>query len=292
MDSASFLKDALNLSPEDKLSFVLFLLGSVGYEEEADRVARTSTNILKNEQIVESISRYQFPNTGKTRLMYAAMTGNLKRLNFIASLGARVNMTTGGDHGFSKWAALHFASWNGHTECVRSLCDRGAMIDAQTERGLTALHYACIYGYLDVVRLLCERGAQINLQNIDGRTALHDASQLGYTECVRTLLDRAAVIDAQDRYGRTALHWACDSGHLDVVRLLCENGAQIDLQSHFGGTALDNASSCNNIDITRYLCERGANTLLLYHGKTPYTRACQWHGTESPIARLLKSYPH
>jgi ankyrin repeat protein len=82
---------------------------------------------LINEQIVESISRYQFPKTGKTRLMYAAMTGNLKRLNFIADLGARVNMTAVGYHWSSKWTALHFASQNGHTACVRSspLRERG-----------------------------------------------------------------------------------------------------------------------------------------------------------------------
>jgi len=46
MDSASFLENALTLSPKDKLSLVLFLLGSVGYEEEVDRVARTSKDIL------------------------------------------------------------------------------------------------------------------------------------------------------------------------------------------------------------------------------------------------------
>ena len=77
---------------EDRLSLVLFLLGSVGYELEADRVARVSRRILESEQIVEGISRYQFPPKyplpmkGRTRLMYSARTGNLQRLNFIAGL--------------------------------------------------------------------------------------------------------------------------------------------------------------------------------------------------------------
>ena len=76
---------------EDKKSLVLFLLGSVGYEVEADRVARVSRNILDSDQIVEGISRYQFLPKKRSRLMYAAKVGNLERLHFIASLGSRVN---------------------------------------------------------------------------------------------------------------------------------------------------------------------------------------------------------
>jgi ankyrin repeat protein len=212
---------------EDRRSLILFLLGSCGYEEEADRVARVSKRILESEQIVEGISRFQFPRSKRTRLMYAAIVGNLVHLNFIAGLGARVNMTGRGVHSLlGNWTALHFASDNGHTECVRSLLDRGAMIDAQTE------------------------------------------------------------------YGWTALHLACYGGHLDVVRLLCERGAQMDQQIISGGTALYWASFKNRIDIARYLCERGANTLLKSNGETPYTCACTQYGADSPIALLLKAYPH
>jgi ankyrin repeat protein len=184
---------------EDTFSLVIFLLGSVGYEEEADTLARLSTRILKNWQVVEGISRFQFPTTGKTRLMYAAKTGNLKRLNFIADLGARVNMTTKtiktlreARHLQSTLTALHYASENGHTDCVRSLLDRGAMIDAQSYGGDTALRYACKYGHLDVARLLCERGAQMDLRNKNGRTALHMSSiyaPVGYIDSL-SLLDR------------------------------------------------------------------------------------------------------
>ena len=38
---------------EDKKSLVLFLIGSLGFELEADRVARVSKNILQSDQIVE-----------------------------------------------------------------------------------------------------------------------------------------------------------------------------------------------------------------------------------------------
>ena len=178
---------------EDRRSLVMFLLGAVGYELEADRVARVSKRILESEQIVEGISRFQFPWKKRTRLMHAARTGNLQRLNFIAGLGVRVNMTGCGGAGWvGDWPALHFASWHGHTECVRTLCDRGAMIDAQDGYGRTALHLACPRGHLDVARLLCERGAQIDLRTFDGWTALYMALCNNKIDVARYLCERGA----------------------------------------------------------------------------------------------------
>ena len=137
---------------EDRKSLVLFLLGSLGYEGEADRVARVSRNILKSDQIVEGISRFQFPLSGKTRLMYAAFVGNAERLHFIASLGARVNQaTTGGA------VALFYASYNNRLDCARLLCDRGAALNSQTQRGLSPIMAACVRGHLSLVILLSER---------------------------------------------------------------------------------------------------------------------------------------
>ena len=120
--------------------------------------------------------------------MYAASVGNLQRLNFIGGLGARVNMATAG----LKLTALHYASSNGHTECVRSLCDRGAMTNAQHGYGSTALHWACDRGHLDVVRLLCERGAQIDLQSHAGYTALLHAVRHNEIDIARYMCERGA----------------------------------------------------------------------------------------------------
>jgi len=173
------------------IPLILFLLGSYGYEEEADRVAQVSTHTRNNKQIVEGISRFQFSETGRTRLMYAAMTGNLERLNFIADLGAQVNMTTIDDNGLAMWTALHFATRYGHTECVRSLLDRGAVIDIGVDVAVVPFCLACVYGHLEIVHLLYEGGAQINLQcpYLNGQTALASCT------------------------------------NVDIVRYLCENGA-------------------------------------------------------------------
>ena len=135
------------------IPLILFLLGSYGYEEEADRVAQVSTHTRNNKQIVEGISRFQFSETGRTRLMYAAMTGDLERLNFIADLGARVNMIS-----WNVSTALHIACKHGHIKCVRSLINRGAIIEAEDRIRRTPLYRACEEGHLDVVQLLCGWG--------------------------------------------------------------------------------------------------------------------------------------
>ena len=115
---------------EDNKSLVLFLMGSLGYEVEADCVARVSRNILKSEQIVEGISRMQFLPSKKSRLMYAAWKGNSERLHFIASLGARVNQRS--EDGFT---ALYLVCRGNHLECARLLSDRGADLNLQTQNG-------------------------------------------------------------------------------------------------------------------------------------------------------------
>jgi len=187
---------------EDRRSLVLFLLGSCGYEEEADRVARTSKRILESEQIVEGISRFQFPNTGRTRLMHAAKTGNLERLNFIADLGARVNMTTHSrwDEGFT---ALHYASNNCHLDCMSSLLDKGADINAQTNCGFTALHFVSWSSNSNLVPYLCERGADMNLQTYKGWTALRMASNHDERDTVRYLCRKGANTLLVDDSGNT-----------------------------------------------------------------------------------------
>ena len=177
---------------EDRRSLVLFLLGAVGYEHEADRVARVSRRILESEQIVEGISRYQFPRASKTRLMHAARIGHLQRLKFITALGARVNMIAIGEYGISKTTALHFASEYGHTECVRCLCDGGAEISGPDAHGWSPLHNACMKNHLDTARLLCERGAQIDLQDAYGRTPLYTASYFNMIDVAQYLLERGS----------------------------------------------------------------------------------------------------
>jgi len=117
--------------------------------------------------------------------------------------------------------SLDTAAFNGHTDLVRMLLEKGENMEAtRINDGLTPLHTAVYYGHSGVVRLLLEKGA--NIERSDGRpTALYVASCFAHVGVVRLLLEKAANIEVtklKDR--RTALHGAALYLQTEAVRLL------------------------------------------------------------------------
>jgi ankyrin repeat protein len=80
---------------------------------------------------------------------------------------------------------------------------------------------AAFDGETQTVALLLDRGANIHADN---DYALQAAAGNGHTETVALLLDRGADIHADDNL---ALGWAADGGHTQIVALLLERGADI-----------------------------------------------------------------
>lgn len=68
------------------------------------------------------------------------------------------------------WTPLHLASFHGNDECVRSLLNTGAQINAKNNIGCTPLHYASNSGYSDCIRILLDSGADFTLNDSDGKT--------------------------------------------------------------------------------------------------------------------------
>ena len=107
-------------------------------------------------QLWGAFKEHQGPQ-GRTRLMYAAVVGNVARARF--------------------------------------LLDRGALLDAGSKDfGNTALMYASEGGRLEVVRLLVERGANVNAaRKSDGCTAMMWASEKGHLEIAQLLVESPAA---------------------------------------------------------------------------------------------------
>ena len=92
----------------------------------------------------------------RTRLMYAARTGDSERFNWLLARGANPHLV---DHkGFS---ALHHAAFYGHTEIVRRLLELRVEVNAYTvEPRDRALNFAAKNRYKEIVQMLCAAGAK------------------------------------------------------------------------------------------------------------------------------------
>ena len=68
-------------------------------------------------------------------------------------------------------AALSFACQNSNVEVAKLLLERGANINHQNSRGMTALHIAC-YGScnVEIAKLLLESGANKQLSDKNGNS--------------------------------------------------------------------------------------------------------------------------
>ena len=148
--------------------------------------------------------------------------------------------------------SLHRAAFQGRTDVVQELLDKGANIDDRRS-GYTALHCAAVEGHLEVVKVLLDRGAGIVNTLGSCMTALHLAAQSRGTEIeiVKLLLERGASVDAADVWGNTPLHYAAGltellqlvinpqhNRHAEILIFLLENGARPDVKSSFGRTPL------------------------------------------------------
>lgn len=106
-------------------------------------------------------------------------------------------------------------------ECVRELIARGANVDLADHAGWTPLIHAAYFGSGDeVLTLLLDRGAQVNAQNARGLTALYLASAAGHEPQVQLLLAHGADPAIATQSGYTPVRVAQLRGLSRIVELL------------------------------------------------------------------------
>jgi len=110
--------------------------------------------------------------------------------------------------------ALHQASLQGHTECMRELLDWGADMESKSNNGCTALMIAAQKGHIECMRELLDRGADLESMS-------NDTLHIWLPPAIALLLFPMGT-------GKTALLFAADNGELNSTRLLLDRGASID----------------------------------------------------------------
>ncbi|NWX52724.1 ASB3 protein, partial [Steatornis caripensis] len=153
-----------------------------------------------------------------TALFLAVENGHADIVKFLLQHGASVK----GPHSWSGWNSLHQASFQGCTEIMQILLEKGASKECTDDFGITPLFVAAQYGKLESLRLLVSHGNTVNCQAKDRATPLLIAAQEGHAECVELLLSKGAdpnLYCNEDNW-QLPIHAAAEMGHKKILELL------------------------------------------------------------------------
>jgi len=169
--------------------------------------------------------------------MQACQYGHWEVVQTLMLFKANINRTDFLNGG----SAIHFASTNGHSRCVRLVLadyipsipdfwnvmrkkpsskasnvvfDESALIslvNKQADGGVTAVHMAALNGHAETVELLLDLGARISEVTVEdgttidligaGSTPLHYAACGGNAQCCQILIARGASLTAKNLKG-------------------------------------------------------------------------------------------
>ncbi|KAK3260968.1 hypothetical protein CYMTET_30104 [Cymbomonas tetramitiformis] len=192
-----------------------------------------------------------------TSLLVTVVDGDIGVLRLLVELGADVNAVSAiAGLGMT---ALSAAAVNGQAEAIQALCELGANVGQQNEKGDTALHLAASTEHLQVTRVLVRCGAGLQARDEHGFSPLHVAASCGQLEQVQTLLTLGADVGDRARSGQRPLQMAAGKGHARVVRTLVEAGAALEEADNCGWTALHEAAAAGQLETVQELMECGAD---------------------------------
>jgi len=173
------------------------------------------------------------------------------------SKGFDVNSKTAYDE-----TPLHFAAEWDHPLLVALLLERGASVDAKTDRGATPLLYAMCAG-TQVAKALLERGADANSTSGSGLTPLLAATDCENLPLVELLLTSGSDSNAKwtKEGGKTALHMAAAAGNVALAEVLLKHKANANLTDDDGLTPLQMAAKECDAAMARVLVAGGADKM-------------------------------
>ncbi|KAJ6120562.1 hypothetical protein N7523_004842 [Penicillium sp. IBT 18751x] len=161
---------------------------------------------------------------------------------------------------------LHIAASGGYRDSAKILIGRGADIEAEDHKGMTALHVGVSRAQKDMVDLLLELGADFTRTDHRGNTPLHHAAdtrriwKLSKEAIATALLQKGADIEARNNHLETPLWHAVRKRSEDITRLLIEKGADIEPRNRRGETPFICAVRQKSPSVAQLLIEKGCDT--------------------------------
>ena len=172
--------------------------------------------------------------------------------------------------GKMKYTELMRAASKGHHECVTSLIETGANVNAVDEGNPLESHSFRHFGRCDsalmeatksqhnkCVEILIKSGADANLRGKDNDSPLIRAALNGDEKTVNLLIKSGASVDIVNMYDYSALISAARNGHDKCVKLLLEAGADVNISPDSTYSALTEASINGHAKCLALLIEKG-----------------------------------
>jgi ankyrin repeat protein len=150
-------------------------------------------------------------------------------------------------------SALMTALYHGKNEIAWTLADRTKVC---------SIFEAAAMGRLDLVReIVDQEPEQANAIARDGFQPLGLSSYFGHEEVVRYLIEKGAEVNAPSKNMQrvTPLHSAVAGCHLEIAHMLLHNGANPNMAQTGGYTPLHGAAQNGQLELVQLLLEHGAN---------------------------------
>ena len=226
-------------------------------------------------------------NSGQTPLMCACRdSGRLNNIKTLIKQGADIHQIDN-----DGWTALHYAARYAKSEIIEYLLSLGVKVNMVDNSGQTPLMCACSGDdRLDNIKTLIKQGADIHQIEINGWTALHYAARYAKSDIIEYLLSLGMKVNMVDNSGQTPLMCACrDGDRLDNIKTLIKQGADIHQIEINGWTALYYAARYAKSDIIEYLLSLGVKVNMVDNsGQTPLMCACSGDDRLDNIKTLIK----
>jgi len=179
---------------------------------------------------------------------------------------------------------------NGHTDCLKLLCEELSKMNSDYPHTWLALMTACAVGNKECAEIAINYGADINFKAERCELALLVcARKQKHLPMMMLLLNKGAGVNEVNSFGLSALHRAVEKGNKAAVIELLKHGADVNQASGKGFTPLHCAVLSENKDILLLLLERGADPHCRDRkGRKPIDHAKKVHNVE--IEKILQNY--
>ena len=141
----------------DSFISALICAAQNGYACEVDPLVALCRETWREESLFDALKDLPHGRQHRTRLMYAAHSGNPERARWLLARGARLELRDSAGR-----SALFWGAREGHCGVLHVLLDHGAQCNAAKHNSFTSTYVASQNGHVNALRALLQRGASLH----------------------------------------------------------------------------------------------------------------------------------